>query len=85
MFPETSNRSLEELAFRKHPLLVVVVIIINLRGIFFFLVFEGAKIREEQQKRIEDHIHEEDIPMSPTSMIENDKEAHAYHVEHTKK
>ncbi|KAI0371438.1 hexose transporter [Pilatotrama ljubarskyi] len=57
LFPETSNRTLEELAF----------------------LFEGDKIREEQQKRIEEEVHENRVPI-PNSA--SDKES-ALHVEHS--
>ncbi|KAL1944200.1 hypothetical protein VTO73DRAFT_3385 [Trametes versicolor] len=56
LFPETSNRTLEELAF----------------------LFEGDKIREEQQKRIEEEVHENRAPVSDGA---SDKES-ARHMEH---
>ncbi|KAL7282766.1 hexose transporter [Trametes coccinea BRFM310] len=58
LFPETSNRSLEELAF----------------------LFEGEKIREEQQKRIEEEVQENRAPIPDNA---SDKES-ALHVEHSK-
>ncbi|CAL1700009.1 unnamed protein product [Somion occarium] len=61
LFPETSHRSLEELAF----------------------LFEGEKMREEQQKRIEEHIEDAQPPVTPTYK-ENDKGS-AIHVEHLEK
>ncbi|KAK7695787.1 hypothetical protein QCA50_000424 [Cerrena zonata] len=60
LFPETSQRSLEELAF----------------------LFEGEKLREEQQKRIEETIDDGPSTASPT--YKDDKES-AIHVEHTDK
>ncbi|KAH9854869.1 hexose transporter [Lenzites betulinus] len=56
LFPETSNRTLEELAF----------------------LFEGDKIREEQQKRIEEEVHDNKAPIPDGA---SDKES-ALHVEH---
>ncbi|KAI0677721.1 hexose transporter [Trametes maxima] len=58
LFPETSNRSLEELAF----------------------LFEGEKLREEQQKRIEEEVQENRAPIPENA---SDKES-ALHVEHSK-
>ncbi|KAI0832893.1 hexose transporter [Trametes gibbosa] len=58
LFPETSNRTLEELAF----------------------LFEGDKIREEQQKRIEEEVHENKAHIPDGA---SDKES-ALHVEHAK-
>ncbi|KAI0751147.1 hexose transporter [Daedaleopsis nitida] len=55
LFPETSNRSLEELAF----------------------LFEGEKVREEQQKRIEEQVLEDKLPVSDNA---SDKES-ASHIE----
>ncbi|KAI0784889.1 hexose transporter [Abortiporus biennis] len=57
LFPETSNRTLEELAF----------------------LYEGDKIREEQQKRVEEQIHEDPTPVSPIQEKEDHNDA--YHVE----
>lgn len=86
LFPETSNRSLEELAFRKS------IIVID-EGLYSCptlrvphpIVFEGEKIREEQQKRIEDVIHDEVVPISSIPIAGKDKEGHAYHLEHSNK
>lgn len=52
---------------------------------FLLAVFEGEKIREEQQKRIEDQIHEEDIPVPAISVMEKDEEVLALHVERSTK
>ncbi|KAI0329657.1 hexose transporter [Cubamyces sp. BRFM 1775] len=58
LFPETSNRSLEELAF----------------------LFEGEKLREEQQKRIKEEVEDSRAPIPDSS---SDKGS-AVHVEHNK-
>ncbi|RDX55288.1 hexose transporter [Lentinus brumalis] len=58
LFPETSNQTLEELAF----------------------LFEGDKVRAEQQKRIEEDLHEDKAPIPDNA---SDKES-ALHVEHSK-
>ncbi|PIL37643.1 MFS general substrate transporter [Ganoderma sinense ZZ0214-1] len=56
LFPETSNRSLEELAF----------------------LFEGEKVQAEQQKRIDDEVHDSRAP--PMAERASDKES-ALHVD----
>ncbi|OBZ70267.1 Lactose permease [Grifola frondosa] len=60
LFPETSNRTLEELAF----------------------LFEGEKMRKEQQKRIEEEMQDGQLPVTPKS--DEDKES-ALHFEDSKK
>ncbi|KAJ8469299.1 hypothetical protein ONZ51_g9075 [Trametes cubensis] len=57
LFPETSNRSLEELAF----------------------LFEGEKLREEQEKRIKEEVEDNGAPTPGNS---SDKGS-AVHVEHS--
>lgn len=63
MIPETHGRSLEELAFRAYS-----HALFRLRSIdlirFCATVYEGDKIREEQQKRIEDELNEIEVPAS---------------------
>ena len=50
LFPETANRSLEELAFREyHSIQTAVWFLMRLRT-----VYEGDKVRAEQQKRVEE-------------------------------
>lgn len=71
MFPETTGKSLEELAFctshlpsTSNP---------QCSNVLVSSVFEGD-IRAEQEKRVEEQIHEDDLPVSPGSEFGKDKE-----------
>lgn len=78
LFPETSHRSLEELAFCTYFTSSRLAVTHQV-PLGAYLVFEGEKLREEQQKRIEERIDE--APVSSPTYTKEDKES-AIHVEH---
>lgn len=76
MFPETSGRTLEELAFSKF------LDLIDIQSNLVPLVFEGKEVRKRQVKETEQELHHEHIgapayPVPNTSGDEKGKTEHA--------
>lgn len=56
MFPETNNRTLEELAFCMFLFFLSSIFIECSFALFSYIVFEGEKVRQEQSERVEQEI-----------------------------